>query len=146
MVLINKWDLIEKETATAESFTQKIHEKLAPMNDVPVIFISATEKQRIHKALKVGLEVFENRTRKITTSKLNDFIKEITEKHPPPSHRGKFISIKYATQLPTYYPAFAFFCNHPKHVKESYRNYVENQLREQYNFSGCPIGIYFRQK
>jgi len=146
VVLVNKWDLIEKQTATAEEFSTKIYEKLAPMNDVPVLFISALEKQRIHKALQVGLEVHENRQRKISTSKLNEFVKNITEKHPPPSHRGKFISIKYATQLPTYYPAFAFFCNHPKHVKESYRNYMENQLREVYNFTGCPIGIYFRQK
>ena len=146
VILVNKWDLIKKETNTARDFEQKLKEKLAPFNDVPILFISVTEKQRIFKAIEVGLQVYENRIKKIKTSALNELMQEAMEKYPPPSYRGKFIKIKYVTQLPLYYPAFAFFCNHPKHVKESYRNYLENQLRKHFDFSGVPISIYFRQK
>jgi len=113
---------------------------------VPVLFISATEKQRIFKAIETALEVFENRSQKIKTSVLNDILLKAIEKYPPPAHRGRFVKIKYVTQLPTYYPAFAFFCNNPKFIKESYKNYLENQLRSHFNFSGVPVGIFFRKK
>ena len=104
------------------------------------------KKLRIYKAIELGLEVYENRSRKIKTSVLNEIMQEAIEKYPPPSHRGKFIKIKYITQLPLYYPAFAFFCNHPQHVKDSYRNYLENQLRQNFKFTGVPLSIFFRQK
>ncbi len=146
VVLVNKWDLVDKETNTARDFENKLREKLAPFNDLPILFISATEKQRIFKAIELALEVFENRTRKIKTSVLNDVMQTAMEKVPPPAHRGKFIRIKYVTQLPIHYPAFAFFCNHPKHIKESYKNYLENKLRENFNFTGVPISIFFRSK
>jgi len=119
---------------------------IAPFNDVPVIFTSVLEKQRIFKAIEAAIEVNNNRTRKIKTSELNDYIQEVMERTPPPAHRGKFIKIKYVTQLPVYYPAFAFFCNHPKHVKESYKNFLENKMRERYDFKGVPISIFFRDK
>jgi len=146
VILVNKWDLMEKETNTARDFEKKIKEKIAPFTDVPVLFISALEKQRIFKAIELGIEVHENRNRKIKTSVLNDVIGEAIERFEPPSHRGRFIKIKYITQLPTYYPAFAFFCNYPKHVKESYKNYLENQMRTHFEFTGVPIGIFFRKK
>ncbi len=146
VMLVNKWDLLEKETNTARDYEKKLREKIAPFNDIPIIFTSALNKQRIFKAVEAALEVYENRSRKIKTSTLNDFLQEAIEKTPPPSHRGKYIKIKYVTQLPTYYPAFAFFCNYPQHVKEGYRNFLENQLREQFNFTGVPIGIFFRKK
>lgn len=146
VVLVNKWDLVEKETNTARDFEKELKQKLAPFVDLPIIFISALEKQRIFKAIEAGLEVYENRTQKIRTSVLNEVIGDAIEAYEPPSHRGKFIKIKYITQLPTYYPAFAFFCNYPKYIKESYRNYLENQLRKNFNFKGVPIGIFFRKK
>lgn len=146
VILVNKWDLVDKETNTARDMEKELRKRIAPFNDVPVIFVSVLEKQRIFKAIEAALEVFENRKRKIKTSKLNDVMQEAMEKYPPPSHRGKFIKIKYVTQLPTYYPAFAFFCNHPKHVKENYRNYLENQLRKNFEFTGCPISVFFRKK
>ncbi len=146
VILINKWDLVEKETNTARDFEKEIREKIAPFDDVPVLFISATEKQRIFKAIETALEVFENRSQKIKTSVLNDILLKAIEKYPPPAHRGRFVKIKYVTQLPTYYPAFAFFCNNPKFIKESYKNYLENQLRSHFNFSGVPVGIFFRKK
>jgi len=146
VLLVNKWDLIEKETNTARDFEKELKKKLAPFVDLPIVFISALEKQRIFKAVEAGLEVFENRSQKIKTSVLNEIIGDAIEAYEPPSHRGKFIKIKYITQLPTYYPAFAFFCNYPKHVKESYKNYLENQLRKNFNFKGVPVGIFFRKK
>ncbi|GAB1395582.1 MAG TPA: ribosome biogenesis GTPase Der [Saprospiraceae bacterium] len=146
VILVNKWDLVEKETNTARDMEATIKKKIAPFDDVPVIFTSVTEQQRIFKAIEAALEVQENRTRRIKTSVLNEFLEEATTKYAPPSHRGKFNSIKYVSQLPTYYPAFAFFCNHPKYMKDSYRNYLENQLREKFNFKGVPVGIYFREK
>jgi GTPase len=146
VILVNKWDLMEKETNTARDFEKGLRERLNPFSDVPIIFISALEKQRIFKAVDKGLEVFENRKRKVKTSELNDIMGDIIEKNPPPSHRGKFIKIKYITQLPLYYPAFAFFCNYPQHVKESYKHFLENKLREHFNFEGVPISIFFRQK
>ena len=146
VILINKWDLIEKETNTARDYEKEVRMRISPFKDVPILFISATEKQRIFQAVEAALKVYDNRTRKIRTSDLNDTLLPIIEKTPAPQHRGKFITIKYITQLPTYFPAFAFFCNHPKHVKESYKQFLENQLREHWDFSGVPIGIFFRQK
>ncbi len=147
VILVNKWDLIDsKETNTARDIEREIKRKIAPFDDIPIIFTSVTEQQRIFKAIEVGIEVYENRIRKIKTSVLNEFLEEVTQKNPPPSHKGKFMKIKYVTQLPLYYPAFAFFCNDPENMKDSYRNYLENKLREAYNFSGVPISIYFRDK
>jgi len=146
VIIVNKWDLIEKETNTARDFERRLKEKIAPFNDVPVIFTSVLEKQRIYKTIEAAIKVNNNRTQKIKTSELNDYIQDVMERTPPPAHRGKFIKIKYVTQLPLYYPAFAFFCNHPKHVKESYKNFLENKMREKYDFEGVPISIFFREK
>ena len=145
-ILVNKWDLVSKETNTAKEFETRIKEKLAPFNDVPIIFISVLEKQRLFKALEIGTEIFHRRRQKISTSKLNEICLEFIDRYPPPSYRGKFIKIKYVTQLPVYYPAFAFFCNYPHLIKEPYRNYIENQLRHHFDFEGVPIKIYFREK
>jgi len=146
VILVNKWDLMEKETNTARDYERELKEKLAPFNDVPILFISAMEKQRIFKAMDVIEEVYKNKTKRIKTSVLNENLEEMLSKFPPPAHRGRMIKIKYVTQLPTKYPAFAFFCNHPKHVKENYRNYLENQLRERFGFTGVPLSIFFRDK
>lgn len=146
VIVVNKWDLLEKETNTARDFENALKRKIAPFNDIPIIFTSVLEKQRIFKAVEAGMTVYKNRTRKIQTSKLNELMLDVIERNQPPSHRGKYIKIKYVTQLPLHYPAFAFFCNHPKHVKASYRNFLENQLRANFDFSGVPISIYFRDK
>ncbi len=146
VLLVNKWDLIEKETNTARDYEEELRVKISPFNDVPIVFTSALNKQRIFKAIEEALTVYENRTKKIKTSTLNDFLQETMIRTPPPSHRGRHIKIKYVTQLPTYYPAFAFFCNYPQHIKESYKNYLENQLRERFDFTGVPIGVFFRKK
>jgi len=146
VILVNKWDLVDKETNTARDFEEEIHQKMAPFTDVPIVFISALEKQRIFKAVEVALEVYENRNRKIKTSELNDIMLKVIEHFPPPAHRGKYIKIKYIAQLPTYYPAFAFFCSNPKHIKDNYRQYLENQLRKNFKFTGVPVGVFFRSK
>ena len=147
VILVNKWDLVkDKETNTARDLENKIKSKLAPFNDVPVVFISAIEKQRISKAMDIALQVYENRSRKIKTSELNEIMLKEIEKIPPPSHRGRFIKIKYASQLPLPYPSFAFFCNHPDHVKANYRQFLKNKLRANFNFHGVPINVYFRAK
>lgn len=146
VIVVNKWDLIEKDSNTINKFTELIKEKIAPFNDVPIVFTSAISKQRILKTLETALEVYENRTQKILTSKLNDTLLPFIERYPPPSHRGLYIKIKYITQLPTHTPSFAFFCNHPKHVKESYKRFLENKLRESFNFTGVPVNIFMRQK
>lgn len=146
VILANKWDLTEKETNTLRDTEAKIKERLSPFSDVQIIFTSVLEKQRIFNAVEAALVVYENRQRKIATSKLNEVMQEAMERNPPPAHRGKFIKIKYVTQLPTYFPAFAFFCNYPKHVKDSYKQYLENQLRDHFDLSGVPIAIYFRSK
>lgn len=147
IILVNKWDLVaNKETNTAKEFEEKLKRKMAPFSDVPVLFISAKEKQRVFKVIELALEVHERRTTKIKTSELNRLMLESIEKTPPPSHRGLFIKIKYITQLPVYYPSFAFFCNYPDHVKDSYKQYLENQLRTHFNFSGVPISLSFRKK
>lgn len=146
VIVVNKWDLVEKESNTMKAYEDKLLQKLAPFTDVPVVFTSAISKQRILKALELALEVHKNRTTKISTSKLNDVLLPFIENYPPPSHRGLFIKIKYITQLPTYTPSFAFFCNHPGHVKDSYKRFLENKIREAFDFKGVPINIFMRQK
>jgi GTP-binding protein len=146
VILVNKWDLVEKETNTARDQELAIRQRIAPFTDVPIVFISALEKQRIFKAVEAAMEVHKNRTKRITTSKLNDWLEEAMKIKNPPAYRGKFIKIKYVTQLKTYYPAFAFFANHPKHIRQDYKNFLENQLRKTYDFHGVPIRLYFRQK
>jgi len=136
VLLINKWDLIEKETNTARDFEAEIKRRIAP----------ALEKQRIFQAIETALAIYENRSRKVKTSRLNEVMLAAIERNPPPAYRGRMIKIKYVTQLPTYYPAFAFFCNYPKHVKDNYKQYLENQLRKNFTFTGVPVGIFFRKK
>ena len=145
VVVVNKWDLIEKDTHTARKFEEYIRSQTAPFRDYPIVFTSVKEKQRLLKAVDAALEVYQNRKRRIKTSELNRFIQEITEKHPPPLYRHRPVRIKYATQLPLAYPAFVFFSNHPRHIKEPYRQFVENQLRKMYNFTGVPLTLYFRK-
>jgi GTP-binding protein len=146
VVLVNKWDLVEKDHTTMLAYEERIREQLAPYNDVPIIFTSTITKQRIHKALETAMEVYNNRITKIPTSELNDLLLPIIEATPPPSVKGKYVNIKYVTQLPTHAPAFAFFCNLPQYVAESYRRFLENKIRENYNFTGIPIRIFFRKK
>jgi len=146
VVLVNKWDLVEKSTNTARDYEKALKQRLAPFSDVPVLFISAKEKTRIFKAIEVGLEVYDNRQRKIPTAKLNDVILKAIESYHPPVVRGHPIKIKYVTQLPTAVPSFAFFCNFPDDVKTPYRNYLENKLRENFDLTGVPIRIFFRKK
>jgi len=146
VVLINKWDLIEKDTHTVKKYTEMVKEKLAPYNDVPILFISALTKQRIFKVIETAMAVHNNRKQRIQTSKLNEYMLEAIEAYPPPSTKGKFVKIKYVTQLPTKSPQFAFYCNLPQYVKEPYKRYLENKLRAEYNFTGVPIQIYMRKK
>jgi GTP-binding protein len=146
VILVNKWDLLEKDNHSLQNNEKLIREKLEPFNDVPVVFISALTKQRIHKVLDVAVQVNENRRRKIPTSKLNTVVLQAIQEHQPPSVKGKFVKIKYVTQLPTYAPSFALFCNLPQYVKESYKRYLENRIRENFNFNGVPIQIFFRAK
>lgn len=146
VVLVNKWDLAEKETNTARDYEIKLKQKLAPFTDVPVLFISAKEKTRIFKAIEAALEVAESKKRKIPTSELNETILKAIESYHPPVVRGHPLKIKYVTQLPTAVPSFAFFCNFPEDVKQPYKNYLENQLRENFNLKGVPIRLFFRKK
>ncbi len=146
VVLINKWDLIEKETNTLKNYEEEIRNKFAPFVDFPIIFTSVVNKQRIHKALEMAVEVYENKTRKISTSKLNDALQQVVMDNPPPSTKGKYIKIKYIMQLPSNTPAFAFFCNLPQYVKDPYRRFLENKIRQMWNFSGVPIQIFMRKK
>ncbi len=146
VILVNKWDTIEKDHKTAKEFEQAIKNKIAPFTDVPILFTSVTEKQRIFKTVETAMEVYNNKTKKIPTSKLNDVMLEIIERYPPPATKGKFIKIKYVTQLPGRSPMFAFFCNLPQYIKDPYKRFIENKLRENFDFSGVPIQIFFRQK
>ena len=146
VILINKWDLIEKETNTMRDFEAMVRKQIEPFTDVPIIFISSLTKQRLFKAIETAVDVFENRKNKIPTSKLNDAMLDIVKSYPPPATKGKFVKIKYCMQLPTPTPQFAFFCNLPQYVREPYKRFIENKLRETYNFTGTPITIYFRQK
>lgn len=146
VILVNKWDLVEKDNSSTISFTKTIKERIAPFVDVPIVFISALTKQRILKALETAVEVYENRTKKVKTSELNEVMLEAIEAYPPPSIKGKFVKIKYVTQLPSQTPSFAFFANLPQYVKEPYRRYLENKIREKFNFSGVPVQIFIRKK
>ncbi|MCK4923001.1 MAG: ribosome biogenesis GTPase Der [Bacteroidales bacterium] len=146
VILVNKWDLIEKDTHSTKIFETKIRKKIEPFDDVPVIFTSAITKQRLHKVLDTAMEVFKNRRKKISTSELNRVMLEAIEAVHPPAVKGKFIKIKYVTQLPSHAPAFAFFCNLPQYIKDPYRRYLENQLRKNFKFTGVPLHIYFRKK
>lgn len=146
ILLVNKWDLVEKESNTAKQFEEEIRRRTAPFVDYPVLFISATNKQRIHKILELIETVNLNRTRKIPTSELNEVMLDIVRQNPPPAIKGKFIRIKYVTQLPTHTPSFAFFCNMPQYVKEPYRRYIENRMREKFELTGVPVRIFFRKK
>ena len=146
VVLVNKWDLVEKETNTARDYEKELKQRLAPFTDVPVIFTSVTEKQRLLKSIEAALMVFENRQRKVATSKLNEVMLKAIENFHPPVVRGIAIKIKYVTQLPTYTPTFAFFCNFPDDIKPPYQNYLENKLRENFNFTGVPVRLFFRKK
>lgn len=146
VIMVNKWDLVEKDSKTADQYKKALLERLAPMNYMPIIFASVVEKQRIHQVMEKAMEVYQNKTKKISTSKLNEVMQAEIEKYPPPAHRGKYINIKYMIQLPTPSPTFVFFSSHPKHVKEPYLRYLENRLRENFDFSGVPITIFFREK
>lgn len=146
VMLVNKWDLMEKNTNTARDYEKSIKEKTAPFRDIPVLFISAVNKQRIHKILEKSMEVYSNRKQKIATSVLNETMLKAVHEYPPPAVKGKQIRIKYVTQLPTVSPAFAFFCNFPQYVKEPYKRYLENKIREQFNFTGVPLQIFMRKK
>jgi len=146
VILVNKWDLVEKDNKTTDEFTKIIKEKIEPFVDVPIIFISAITKQRILKVLETAIEVYNNRKQKIATHKLNEVFLEIISTYPPPAVKGKFVKIKYITQLPTPFPCFAFYCNLPQYIKESYKRFLENKIRSIYNFKGVPITIYFRKK
>ncbi|MBR4854947.1 MAG: ribosome biogenesis GTPase Der [Alistipes sp.] len=146
VIVVNKWDLIEKESNTMKEWKEFLEKKLAPFNDIPIIFTSVLNKQRILEVLQQAIRVYNSRKRRIPTSELNDFILPVIEDYPPASTKGKYIRIKYATQLPTPTPQFAFFVNLPQYIKDSYRRYLENKMREQWDFSGVPMQIYFRQK
>ena len=144
--IVNKWDLLEKDNSSFNKYTDYIKSKIAPFTDVPIVFTSVHEKQRVHKALETAVMVYENRTKKIKTSELNDYLLPLIENYPPPTIKGKYVKIKYITQLPTHTPQFAFFCNLPQYLNETYRRFLENKMRERFDFSGVPIEIYFRSK
>lgn len=146
VVLVNKWDLVEKETNTARDYEKAIKQKTAPFTDIPVIFISAKDKKRIFQAMEKALEVYENRQRKVPTHQLNEILLPEIERYPPPISRGHNIKIKFITQLPVVVPSFAFFANYPEAIKDSYRNFLENKLREKFNYNGVPVRIFFRKK
>ena len=146
VILLNKWDLVKKETQSIKLFEKQIKEKTAPFVDVPIVFISTLNKQRIFKAIETAVTVYNCRSNRIPTRKLNDILLPIIESRPPPSFKGKFVKIKFCTQLPTPHPQFAFFCNLPKYVKEPYKRFLENKLRELFEFNGVPIQIFFRMK
>ncbi len=146
VLLVNKWDLVSKETNTAKEYEKELRQKLAPFTDVPILFISAKEKTRIFKAIETALEVYENRRRKIPTSQLNDVLLKAIEGYHPPVVRGHPVKIKFVTQLPTAVPAFAFFCNFPDDIKQPYKNYLENKLRENFELRGVPVRLFFRKK
>ena len=146
VVLVNKWDLVEKETNTARDYEKELKQRFAPFSDVPILFISVTEKQRLLKSIEAALMVFENRQRKVATSKLNEVMLKAIEQFHPPVVRGNAVKIKYVTQLPTFAPTFAFFCNYPDDVKQPYQNYLENKLRENFDFTGVPVRLFFRKK
>jgi len=146
VVVMNKWDLVEKDNKTHKQYEELVRQRIAPFTDMPIIFTSVINKQRIYKVLETAIEVHKNRSRKISTSELNDVMLPIINQTPPPMNKDKVIRIKYVTQLKTSFPAFAFFCNLPQYVKDSYKRFLENQIREKWNYSGVPMEIYFRRK
>ncbi len=146
VIVVNKWDLIEKDANTMKKWTEYLQSRLAPFNDIPIIFTSVLNKQRILEVLQTAIKVFHSRKQKVATHALNDFFLPLIENYPPPSTKGKYIKIKFVTQLPTPTPQFAFFCNLPQYIKDPYRRFLENKLRTEWDFSGVPIQIYFRQK
>jgi len=146
VILVNKWDLVEKDNSSTNEFQKAIRERIAPFSDVPVVFISALTKQRVYKAIETAMQVYHNRQQKIKTSELNEVMQKVIEAYPPPSWKGKDIKIKYCTQLPSVAPGFVFFTNFPQYIREPYHRYLENQIREKFNFTGVPIQIFFRQK
>lgn len=146
VVLVNKWDLVEKDHTTMKAYEAKLREELAPFNDVPIIFTSVLTKQRIYQAIEAAIRVHENRTKKISTSVLNEVLLPIIHATPPAAVKGKYIKIKYVQQLPTYAPAFAIFCNLPQYVQDSYKRFIENKLRKEFDFEGVPIKVFFRKK
>ncbi len=146
VILVNKWDLIEKDTASVKAFEANIRKETAPFTDIPIVFISALSKQRIFKSIETAVEVYKNRSRRIPTRAFNDAMLPIIEKTPPPAYKGKYVKIKFCTQLPTPFPQFAFFCNLPQYIKDPYRRFLENKLREIYDFQGVPMQIFFRKK
>ncbi|WP_422083524.1 ribosome biogenesis GTPase Der [Ulvibacterium sp.] len=147
VILVNKWDLVgDKDTRTMKQYTQKIKQAMEPFTDVPVLFISVLTKQRIFKAIETAVEVYKNRSKRIPTRKLNDVMLPIIQNTPPPAYKGKYVKIKFITQLPTAYPQFAFFCNLPQYVREPYKRFLENKLREHFDFTGVPISIFMRKK
>lgn len=147
VIVVNKWDLIEKDNKTILEFEEKIKAKIAPFDDVPIIFTSVINKQRIYKVLETAKKVYESRSRQIPTSELNERLLPIVkEQNPPPAYKGKYVKIKYIMQLKTAYPQFVFYCNLPQYIKDPYKRFVENRLREMYDFNGVPITIFFRQK
>ncbi|MCL5246857.1 ribosome biogenesis GTPase Der [Cellulophaga sp. 20_2_10] len=147
VILVNKWDLVEdKETNTIKKYTTRIKQAIEPFTDVPIIFVSVLTKQRIFKAIETAVEVYNNRARKVQTRKFNDVMLPIIENNPPPAYKGKYVKIKFCTQLPTPYPQFAFFCNLPQYVRDPYMRFLENKLRENFNFEGVPISVFMRKK
>lgn len=146
VILVNKWDLVEKETNSAKEYEKRIRKEIEPFTDVPIVFISVLNKQRIFKAIETAVEVYQNRAKKIKTSVLNEVLLPIIENYPPPAYKAKYVKIKFITQLPTPQPQFAFFCNLPQYVKEPYKRFLENKLREHFDFKGVPISVYMRKK
>lgn len=146
VLMVNKWDLVAKDTNTANALEKAIKDRMAPLNYMPVIFTSVMEKKRIFQVLEMMLQVYENRSQKISTSKLNDVMLEVIQNYPPPAWKGKYIKIKYCTQVSTPYPTFIFFCNLPQYIKESYERYMENQMRKNFQLDGTPISLFFRKK
>jgi GTP-binding protein len=146
VILVNKWDLVEKESMTMKHYEETIRERIAPFTDVPIIFTSTITKQRVHKALETAMGVYESMSNRIPTSQLNEVMLPIIEHNPPPAYKGKSVRIKYVMQLPTYKTSFAFFCNLPQYIKEPYRRFLENKLREHFNLTGIPIKLFFREK
>lgn len=146
VVVMNKWDLVEKDNKTHKQYEEVVRKRIAPFTDVPIIFTSVLNKQRIYKVLETAIEIYKNKSQKISTSELNEVMLPIISQTPPPMNKDKVIRIKYVTQLPTAFPAFAFFCNLPQYVIDSYKRYLENKIRENWNFSGVPMEIYFRKK
>jgi GTP-binding protein len=146
VVMVNKWDLIEKDSKTSEKFKKEIQEKLAPIDYLPILFASVINKQRIYQVMEKAVQVFENKSKKIPTSKLNDTLLPLIERSPPPSLKGKMVQIKYITQVNARFPSFAFFCNLPQYVQESYQRFLENRIRDNFEFEGVPIRLIFRKK